>query len=334
MIEAVCELDLTPHSITCVCLVNTRIYIGGQSGVVILLSLEADTKSLQFVKTLVVGSNKSAVQSINLVRDGVILVVCDECLFLLDSLLTQPPKKLQFFRGITLVAQKICVSHRTTAPQINSAPSTTSGLLHILASGIISNGDQHDDNLDGDDVFALVVGKRLLLVQLDINVYSLVILKEFQCIDGVKAMVWLDDSIILATSNGYTLFSSLSGQSHIIFSLPHDVSSLPLLKLLNKDRKVLLLVDNVGVVVDVHGHPVGGSLVFRRTPDAIGDLSMYVVVVVGDGKIELYHKSSGVCVQTLTFVGEGCIVANDESTSNKFFVVTTPKKVFLIISLL
>ncbi|KAG6638914.1 hypothetical protein CIPAW_10G065000 [Carya illinoinensis] len=142
-------------------------------------------------------------------------------------------------------------------------------------------------------------------------------------------MVWLDNSIIVGTVNGYSLFSCVTGQSGIIFTLP-DVSSLPQLKLLWRDWKVLLLVDNVGVLVNTHGQPVGGSLVFRRGgPDSIGEISSYVGVVK-DGNMELYHKKSGGCIQKVTFGGEGvgpCIVANEEVGGGKLLAVATPNKV-------
>lgn len=89
------------------------------------------------------------------------------------------------------------------------------------------------------------------------------------------------------------------------------------------------MVDNVGVVVDVHGQPVGGSLVFRRSPDSIGELSMYAVVV-GDGKMELYHKKSSVCIQTVTLAGEGvipCIATDGEFGGGNVVVVAVPTKV-------
>lgn len=195
---------------------------------------------------------------------------------------------------------------------------------------------------EGNNVFAVVIGKRLVLVELvfgsnrlgktdrdvDSSSGSFVILKEIHCIDGVKTIAWLNDSIIVGTINGYSLFSCVTGQSGVIFSLP-DISSRPQLKLLMKEKKVLMLVDNVGIVVNEHGQPVGGSLVFRISPDSVGELSPYVVLV-RNGKMELYNKRSGSCIQTLTCGGEGvgpCIVANEEGGIGKLVAVASPTKV-------
>ena len=69
----------------------------------------------------------------------------------------------------------------------------------------------------------------------------------------------------------------------------------------------------MGIIVDAHGKPVGGSLVFRHGLDSVGEISSYVVIVNG-GKMDLYHKRSGTCIQTVPFGGEGigpCIVASE-----------------------
>ncbi|KAH7569606.1 hypothetical protein JRO89_XS06G0207600 [Xanthoceras sorbifolium] len=319
VVEPLAQLDLSAYSrsspvrslsLSSVSDSQTLIYVGTQSGFLILLSLNA--QNVSFLKGVLVGN--SPVESIIVLGDvGAVLVLCDECLFLVDSLLIQPPKKLGFLKGINLIAKRIrsSESESSNLSEINSvnlsnnsstSTSTSQRLLQKLGSGIRANGvkvkeqEQHR--------------------------------REIQCIDGVQTMVWLNDSIIVGTAKEYSLFSCVTSQSGVIFSLP-DVSSLPFLKLLLKERKVLLLVDNVGVVVDVHGQPVGGSLVFRRSPDSIGELLMYVVVV-GDGKVELYHKSSGICIQTVTFGGEEvgqCIAANEESGNGKLLVVATPTKV-------
>jgi len=212
------------------------------------------------------------------------------------------------------------------------------GLFQKLRMNSVKEGEMQSE---GGCVFALVVGKRLILAELvlgnrngknerdDGGGGSLVVLKEIQCVDGVvSAMVWLNDSIVVGTVNGYSLISCVTGQSSVIFSLP-DVSRPPRLKLLHKEWRVLLLVDNVGVIVDAHGQPVGGSLVFRHGLDSVGEIGSYVVVV-SDGKIELYHKRYGGCVQVLPFGGEGvgrCVVASEEDRDGRLVVVATATKV-------
>ncbi|KAL6992101.1 hypothetical protein U1Q18_010209, partial [Sarracenia purpurea var. burkii] len=202
-------------------------------------------------------------------------------------------------------------------------------------SGIRSNGlkvKESELHRDGNCVFAVVMGRRLILLELildgrDGDGGSFLILKEIPCVDVVKTMVWLDDSIIVGSFTGYFLYSCVSGQGGLICSLP-DPSSPPGLKLLLKECKVLLLVDNVGVIVNAEGQPVGGSMVFHRAPDSVGEMASNIVVV-RNGKMELYHKRSRNCVQMISFAEEGvgsCVVA-DQDGGEQFVVVATPSMV-------
>ena len=267
---------------------------------------------------------------------GVVLVLSDGFLFLTDSLLIQPLKKLGGLKGVSVIARRFRGSHSKSTDLIDNSSNLSKG-QRILDKfgGVRANGvktRELEQNREGNYVFALVIGRKLMLIELVLGSSfvnaSFVILREMQCFDGVKSMVWLDDSIIVGTINGYSLFSCVTGQSGVIFSLP-DLSKPPLLKLLWREWKVLLLVDNVGVIIDALGQPVGGSLVFRKGPDSVGDLSSYAVVV-RDGKMELYHKKSGNCIQTVTFGVEGvgqCIVADEENRSGEVVAVATPTKV-------
>ncbi|XP_044496342.1 vacuolar sorting protein 3 isoform X2 [Mangifera indica] len=342
VVESLFHFDLSPHSLSSpiksLSISQSLLYLGTQSGRLILLSFEPSSpNTLSFLKSVVVG--ESPVESILVLSElNRVLILCDECLFLVDDLLVQPVKKVGFLKGVSVITKRVktseseCTNLLETGSGIlpnSSSASTSQRLLQKLGGGIKSNGvkvKEQEQTRKGSDVFAVIVGKRLILIEF-VN-GNVLILKEIQCIDGVKTMVWLNDSIIVGTVNGYSLVSCVTGQSGVIFSLP-DVSSFPLLKLMLKERRVLLLVDNVGVVVDVHGQPVGGSLVFRRSPDSIGELSMYAVVV-GDGKMELYHKKSSVCIQTVTLAGEGvipCIATDGEFGGGNVVVVAVPTKV-------
>ncbi|XP_019106762.1 vacuolar sorting protein 3 isoform X2 [Beta vulgaris subsp. vulgaris] len=215
-------------------------------------------------------------------------------------------------------------------------------IIKKLGGGMRSNGvkvtelDSNRYNNDGACLFVVAMGKKLVFVELskhdrdvDGQGKSFRVLKEMMCIDGVKTMTWLDDSLILGTGNAYSLMSCITGNVSLIFSLP-DMTATPCLKLLLKDKKVMLLVDNAGIIVDSHGQPVGGSLVFGCAPRSIAELSTYVVVA-GNGKMELYHKRLGTCVQTLSFVGStgtsNCFLADEEEVNGEFVAVATSSKV-------
>lgn len=275
--------------------------------------------------------------------------MCPSCsggfLFLVDLLLLQPVRKLGVSKAVTVVAKRvrtgISESSNLVGAESSDFSSTGRRFLKKLGGGggggIRSNGLKlKESELHRDDncVFAVVAGRRLMLVELVLGKDgggSFLILKEIQCVDGVKTMVWLDDSILVGSSTGYILYSCVTGQGGLIFSLPDPSSSPPRLKLLLREQKVLLLVDNVGVMVNAHGQPVGGSLVFRRAPDSIGEMSSSIAVV-RNGKMDLYHKRSGKCVQMLSFAEEGvgpCVLA-DQDGSERLIVVATPSKVIVM----
>ncbi|XP_050146674.1 vacuolar sorting protein 3-like isoform X3 [Malus sylvestris] len=336
------------------------IYLGTQFGTLVLFSVNPNDQSpsdpsnnpsipqnISFLRKVLVGN--TSVESIQVFGEiKKLLVLLDGFLFLVDSLLLHPLKRLSFLRGISVITRRLRSSESECSnlsglSNSSEYTSTSQRLLQKLGSGIRANGLKTKETAQqrlGHHVFSVVIGKRLVLVELvlsnrvgksdqDIDDGSFVILKEIQCIDEVMTMVWLNGSIIVSTVNGYSLFSCVTGQSCVIFSLP-DACSLPRLKLLCKEWNVLLLVDNVGIIANAHGQPVGGSLVFHSDLDSIGEISSYVVIA-RDGKLELYHKKTGRCIQMITFGGEGvggpCIVADEEDGSGKLLVVATPTKV-------
>ncbi|BAT96790.1 uncharacterized protein HKW66_Vig0255010 [Vigna angularis] len=332
---------------------STVLYVGTNSGT--LFSLSADTddgdgapndavlRKLSFLRSVSVSD--AAVECISVIEEfGKVLLLSNGALFLVDSELSNRASKLNFSKGVSLVTRRRFRNGESESLGLGLGSGSGSGLgsglglFQKLRMNSVKEGEMHSE---GGCVFAVVVGKRLILAELVLGNRngknerdgggggSLVVLKEIQCVDGVvSAMVWLNDSIVVGTVNGYSLISCVTGQSSVIFSLP-DVSRPPRLKLLHKEWRVLLLVDNVGVIVDAHGQPVGGSLVFRHGLDSVGEIGSYVVVV-NDGKIELYHKRKGGCVQVLPFGGEGvgrCVVASEEDRDGRIVVVATATKV-------
>ncbi|XP_021866697.2 vacuolar sorting protein 3 isoform X1 [Spinacia oleracea] len=353
-------------SFTCVAVATLSdsqlvIYAGTDSGALLLLTLnpdldpssstaaqiDADYNKVKFLRSIPI--SRSALKSIHIVDQiGRVLVLSDGFLYLVDLQLLQPVKKLGILKGVNVVARRVCSTEFGSSNWFHeegvSNSSVGGRLMKKLSVGIRSNGvgvkefDLRGDNNDGACLFVVTMGKKVVFIELNLSISkhdrdvdgqrgSFVVLKEMPCIDGVKTMVWLDDSVILGTDNAYSLMSCNTGQVSLIFSLP-DMAASPCLKLLSKD-KVLLLVDNAGITLDSNGQPVGGSLVFGCAPHSIAELSTYVVVA-GDGKMELYHKRSGTCVQTFSFGGNfgssKCYLADEEYVNGRFVVVAASSK--------
>nr|GLL30044.1 transforming growth factor-beta receptor-associated protein 1 [Ipomoea trifida] len=289
------------------------IYLGTTSGSLLSLSVNPNspTTSSPLVCHSQVTVGAGPVNSIHVLDDiGKIILVSDGFLYLVDLLLLDPIKKLSLIKGVTALTRR------------------------FRSSRISTGSDNVVQRLNGMKLkedgcfFAVAVGKKLVLVELVFS-GSLVILKEFPGVsEGIISLAWVDDSIIFGTRNGYYLYSCSSGQSGLLFSLP-DLSGPPLMKILCKEWKVMLMMDNIGVIVDAEGQPVGGSLVFREAPDSIGELGS-CVVVMRNGKVELFHRKSGNCVQRVPFAGEvgnKCIVADEGNDRGKLVALATGSKV-------
>ncbi|XP_059316452.1 vacuolar sorting protein 3 isoform X1 [Lycium ferocissimum] len=275
---------------------QTLIFIGTVAGDVISLSLNPNSGGLSLrLRVNIIGK---PVTSIHVVGNiGKLIVLSDGFIYLLDLNSLEPVKKLSLLKNVSVVCKRFF--------------------------------SRNDDSLNGC-FFAVAVGKKLVLVELVLS-GSPVILKEIQgdFTDGIMCVSWVDESVIVGTKSGYYLYSYTSGQCGVIFSLP-DLSVFPRMKFLAKECKVMLMVDNVGVIVDSEGQPVGGSLVFGEGPESMGEIGGYVVVV-RSGKLEVYHKKSGNCVQRVPFVGEvgssPCLVADEEDGRGKLVAVAAGSKV-------
>ncbi|KAH6782270.1 Vacuolar sorting protein 39 [Perilla frutescens var. frutescens] len=303
---------------------QTLIYIGNISGVLLLYSLRTSQTSppqIAFVRRLALPGT-GALNSIHpLVHIGKIIVLVDGYLYLIDSNLLEQPKRISLFKGVTAFSRKF---------RSRSYGST----LYSNGDGQANYVHRNGDSVDGKSFFAVGIGKKLVLAELILS-GSLVILKEIQGIfDGIiMTVLWFDDYVFLGTKNGYYLYNCVNGRCELIFSLP-DSSSLPRLKLLAKESRVLLMVDNVGIVVDVEGQPVGGSLVFKEAPDSVKDIGSYVTAA-RNLMLEVYHKKTGFCVQRIMFGNGGagpCMLADEESENGKLVAVATSLKVgFLLL---
>lgn len=328
---------------------QTLIYIGTQAGFILLFSLNTDDDdhslpAFSFTRSLPIVKDRS-LESIHVFPCNQRILVHSEdgFLFLLDFHLLHPVQKLSFPKGVTFVAPRV-YTERPDSPLFGTESEITVHPRNRLFRKLTGKvGIKHSDSDFSDAntsqtstncLVAVAVGKRLFLIQLVLPPSTdssdakgvFVVLKEIQCVHPVKTMVWVDDSIIVATAfDGYTLYSCVTGQNTPLFSLP-DPSSIPYLKYLCKGHEILLLVDNVGVIVSAHGEPLGGSMIFRGTPDAIGELSFYLIAPV-DGRIDLYHKKTGHVAQSISFAGKGvgsCILVNEKNKNGEFVVVASP----------
>ncbi|KZV21656.1 transforming growth factor-beta receptor-associated protein 1 [Dorcoceras hygrometricum] len=294
-------------SATCVSLSKTSeeqalIYVGTLAGTLFLYSFRISLSVISFLKRISVCA--SPVISVSpLPHIGKLIVFADGSLFLVDTTLLESPKRVSLIKGVTAFSRKF----RT---QKNQG----------------SYSGNHDHN---NDFFAIGIGKKLVLAEFFLS-GTLVVLKEFQGIfDGViMTSSWIDDSIFVGTKTGYYLYNILNGRCQLIFSLP-DASSVPRLRVLANEARVLLMVDNVGIVTDKEGNPVGGSLVFKETPDSFAEIGSYVVSAT-KMKVEVYHTKTGFWSQRLDLgdVGVGpCVVTDEGAENGKLVAVATGSKV-------
>ncbi|KAL8227940.1 hypothetical protein R6Q57_015524 [Mikania cordata] len=337
---------------------ETLIYVGTVSGKLLLLSLQhpnsdssgndnesnSNDEKLKFVRHILISDY--AVESIHVFGEiEKILVVSDGFIHFVDLELVKPVKKIAALKSVSVVARRLrsdvneCFSKLT----VDNGGDAIGGLsfLQRLSGGsgggrVNGGGGVNDLPIDDNCIFAAAVGKKLILVGLvgrsnesyDSVAGSLVTLREIPCVDLVKDLVWVNDSIIVGCPSGYYLCSCVTGQCGLIFSFP-DMLSTPRLKILKKDYNILMLVDNVGIIVDSHGQPVGGSLIFHGSLNAIGEMGT-CVVALHRGKVELYAKKSGNCVQKIVLAGEAggnYVITDDENGTGKVVVVATSTKV-------
>ncbi|MCO5566317.1 hypothetical protein L7F22_019994 [Adiantum nelumboides] len=197
------------------------------------------------------------------------------------------------------------------------------------------------DKFSGIERFAVAVKQKLLLFTVNKEKRMLkpassngtmvtINMKEMVGPEEVVTMAWIESVIITGNYQEYTLFSVIDGQASILFSLPQDLVSPPLLKVFPKELEVLLLMDAVGVAVNAAGHPTSSSLAFREIPDAVGQSSSYAVLVKR-GVLELYHRKTGAKVQSIS-LSDATLGPNlvSEDEEGKFMMLASAFKVYFL----
>ncbi|KAG9129405.1 hypothetical protein Leryth_018472 [Lithospermum erythrorhizon] len=321
-------LTTTTTPITSLAVSAVVIFAGSISGTLHSLPLAGAATSTPKSVTISNGTPIIFIELIEVVNK-VLLILSDNSLFLVDFELQSQIKKL----GVVKVAGGGKI---TSVSRKFDTRFSLNGVSNNSISGSFVGGNSDLGN--GDDVkcsFVIGIGKKIVFLDVNCSRGEFAVVREvagvgLEKVGVIVGLIWVDDSVIVGSKSGYHLFSCKTGQCSVLFNLP-EVESVPRMKLLRRDERgrVILVVDNVGIVVDVEGQPVGGSLVFRGVPEGVGEVGMYVVVVRG-GMVEVYHKKSGRCVQVI-LLGEArngsCIVSEGDNGNGYFVVLASGPKV-------
>lgn len=287
----------SPLTVRAAALSAHLLYLGTGGGKLLLFSLH-DPSTPEFLRLLPIGATIPVSAILPLPSVARLLVLADGLLLLADPLLSRPVRRLGSLRNVAAVAARRGSSADPASPSCSIAVSVGKKLLRVDLT--LQDGDE-----------------------LDVQT------REIAAVEGVKALAWVDDSVFVAKAIGYSLFSSSAGQGVDIFTLPES-SGHPRVRPLSGGDEVMLLVDNVGVVVDKFGHPAGSSLVFNTTPDCIAEVFPYVIVA-GHSKVDVYRRRNGAHLQTIPVVktGQGVLIvaSDDDGIGTELVVVATAYKV-------
>lgn len=285
----------SPLTVRSAAISSPYLYLGTGGGKLLLFTL--DSPSPDFLRLLPIGPTRPVSAILPLPAVARLLLLADGLLLLADPLLSRPVRRLGSVRNVAAVAAR---------------------------------ASESDDDRPSCSL-AVSVGKKLLLVDLTLHDADEleVRTRDIALVDGVKALAWVGDSVFVGTASGYSLFSTTNAQGGDIFTLPES-SRPPRVKPLSGGDEVMLLVDNVGVVVDRSGHPVGSSFVFNTTPDCIAEVYPYVVVA-GDSKVDVYRRKNGAHLQAIPFARPGTggliVASEDAGIGSDVVVIATAYKV-------
>ncbi|KAM0923263.1 hypothetical protein ACQ4PT_005585 [Festuca glaucescens] len=274
------------------------LYLGTGGGKLLLFSLQTPS-SPEFLRLIPIGANRPVSAILPLPSVSRVLLLAEGTLLLADPLLARPLRRLGSLRNVAAVAA--------------SSPSPSASSCSL----------------------AVAVGKKLLVIDLTLREADELEVQTREIaagpgVDGISVLAWVgEDSVFAGAATGYSLFSTGgTGQSVDIFALPESAGS-PRIRPLSGGEEVMLLVDNVGVVVDRFGHPSGSSFVFNSRPDCIAEVFPYVVVA-GESKLDVYRRRNGAHLQTVKIESSRAgmlTVASDD----KVVVIATAYKVFCYI---
>ena len=117
----------------------------------------------------------SSVDSIHIMADvGRVLVLSDGFMFLIDSLLIQPLKKLSFLKSVTVISRTIrsgdtgSFDFSENLSGLVESVSTSQRFLMKLGSGIRANdakGQEFEHLPVGNRMFSIAAAKKLVLVE-------------------------------------------------------------------------------------------------------------------------------------------------------------------------
>jgi hypothetical protein len=270
------------------------LYLGTGGGKLLLFSLQTPSAP-EFLRLVPTGATRPVSAILPLPSVSRVLLLADGALLLADPLLARPVRRLGSLRNVAAVAAS------------STSPSSCS--------------------------LAVAVGKKLLVIDLTLREADELEVQTREiaagpAVDAISVLAWVgEDSVFAGAASGYSLFSTGgggTGQSVDIFALPESAGS-PRIRPLSGGEEVMLLVDNVGVVVDRFGHPSGSSFVFNSRPDCIAEVFPYVVVA-GESKLDVYRRRNGAHLQSVTIESSRAGVLTVAS-DDKVVVVATAYKV-------
>mmetsp|Transcript_12664 Transcript_12664/g.35634 ORF Transcript_12664/g.35634 Transcript_12664/m.35634 type:complete len:943 (+) Transcript_12664:317-3145(+) len=119
---------------------------------------------------------------------------------------------------------------------------------------------------------------------------------------SLRRLAWTGGSVIAATNYRYLVVSLRDGSLTHLFDLPGSVGSAsprpPMLAPFPASATAMLLMEQVGLVVNSEGNPTGGTLAFPSEPLAFAQCGIYILALCSDG-VTIYEQATAAPVQTI-----------------------------------